>query len=232
MSAPRLSAGVVLWDFDGTLAHRPGMWRAALLGALDAVAPGHGVTAEALRPGLRDAFPWHRPHLPHSEFTEADAWWAALHPVLARAYRAAGIARPVAEQATALVRDVYLDPAAWVVFEDAEPALARLAAAGWTHAVLSNHVPELPALVDALGLRRWIGPVLTSGLLGHEKPHRAAFAAALDALGRPGRVVMVGDDAEADVAGARAAGLPALLVRDVEGHGLSWAASRLLAMRV
>jgi phosphoglycolate phosphatase-like HAD superfamily hydrolase len=26
---------VVLWDFDGTLAHRPGMWRGCLIETLD-----------------------------------------------------------------------------------------------------------------------------------------------------------------------------------------------------
>ena len=217
----------MLWDFDGTLAHRPGLWRSALVGALDAVSPGHGVTGDAVRPGLKDGFPWHRPHEAHG-FTEADAWWTALHPVLARAYGGAGVARPVAEQAIARVRDVYLDPAAWVVFDDTVPALERLTAAGWSHAVLSNHVPELPRLVDALGLGRLVAPVLTSGVLGHEKPHPRAFAAALDALGRPERVVMVGDNPVADVEGARAVGLPALLVRDEPAHGLAWAADRIL----
>ena len=49
-------------------------------------------------------------------------------------------------------------------------------------------------------------------LLG--KPAPAFFKAALDSLGcAPERAVMVGDDAESDVAGARAAGLQGLLVR-------------------
>lgn len=46
------------------------------------------------------------------------------------------------------------------------------------------------------------------------KPSHAFFAAALDSLGcGPEAAVMVGDDAEADVAGAQAAGLRGLLVR-------------------
>lgn len=32
---------VLLWDFDGTLAERPGMWSGALLEVLDAEQPGH-----------------------------------------------------------------------------------------------------------------------------------------------------------------------------------------------
>jgi HAD superfamily hydrolase (TIGR01458 family) len=46
------------------------------------------------------------------------------------------------------------------------------------------------------------------------KPDGAFFAAALDALGvRPGEAAMVGDDIDADVLGAQAAGLTGVLVR-------------------
>ena len=71
------------------------------------------------------------------------------------------------------------------------------------------------------------GPLLDAGLVvaglefatGTEaevvgKPSRAYFQAALDALGaEPGEATMVGDDVEADIGGAKAAGLAAVLVR-------------------
>ena len=56
---PSVTENVVLWDFDGTLAYRDGMWRGCLVEALDEVAPGHGVIAADVKPGLRDGFPWH-----------------------------------------------------------------------------------------------------------------------------------------------------------------------------
>jgi putative hydrolase of the HAD superfamily len=68
--------GVVFWDFDGTLAYREGLWRACLVTALDEVAPGHGVTGDAIRPGLQDGFPWHRPAEPHEHLSTAGLWWA------------------------------------------------------------------------------------------------------------------------------------------------------------
>ena len=37
-----MAESVVLWDFDGTLAYRDGMWRGCLVEALAEVAPGHG----------------------------------------------------------------------------------------------------------------------------------------------------------------------------------------------
>jgi phosphoglycolate phosphatase-like HAD superfamily hydrolase len=71
---------VLVWDFDGTLAHRPGMWRGCLVETLDAHEPGHGIDAERLRPFLRDGFPWHRPQVAHPELSDPDAWWRHGRP--------------------------------------------------------------------------------------------------------------------------------------------------------
>ncbi|WP_443044957.1 HAD hydrolase-like protein [Streptomyces sp. NBC_00343] len=51
---------------------------------------------------------------------------------------------------------------------------------------------------------------------------------ALDRAGSPGRVWMVGDNAVADVAGAQALGIPAILVSPGQGDGLRPAVRRLL----
>lgn len=213
----------VLWDFDGTLAHRSaGMWSACLASALDVVAPGHGATVEALRPGLRSRFPWHTPSVGHSH-ADADAWWAALGPVLAGACAGAGVTVSSGEVAAA-VRERYTDPACWTVYDDVVPALERLAA--FRHVILSNHVPELPSLVAALGLAPHFSAVVTSAAVGWEKPHPAMFAAGLAAAGSPDEAWMVGDNAVADVAGAEAAGLRAVLVRS--GVGLEAAAGLIL----
>jgi putative hydrolase of the HAD superfamily len=211
----------VLWDFDGTLAHRTrGLWSATLLEALDAVCPGHGVPLEALRPGMRDRFPWSTPDVGHAH-ADADAWWAAFAPVLSGACVGAGVAADVAERAAAAFRDTYLDLAAWAVYDDVAPALALLE--GWRHVVVSNHVPELPALVAALGVP--VDDVVTSAAVGWEKPNPRIYAAALARAGaEPGQAWMVGDNPVADVAGARAAGLRAVLVRTGGAPGLVEAA--------
>ena len=100
--------------------------------------------------------------------------------------------------------------------------------AGWRHAVLSNHVPELERIAAGLGLDRYLDAVLCSAITGYEKPHPEAFAAALR-LRRNGEPVwMVGDNPEADVEGARRAGLPAVLVRR-DGTGLVEAAEEILS---
>lgn len=202
---------VVLWDFDGTLAHRTDRRRGALLTALDRVDPEHGVTLEDLRPGLRDGFPWHRPVVAHPQLSTSSRWWGELSERFAMTYRIAGVSDHVARRAAAEVRAAFLGLSAWAVFDDVRPALMQLAAVGWRNVILSNHVPELPELVTALGLEDLIERVITSALTGYEKPNAAMFDLALELSGRPDRVWMVGDNPSADVDGATAVGIPALL---------------------
>lgn len=92
------------------------------------------------------------------------------------------------------------------------PALQALSGAGWRHVIVSNHVPELEQLVADLGLAAHFEAVVTSALVGYEKPHPEIFRIAT-ALTGTGRTVMVGDNPVADVEGARSAGLEAHLVR-------------------
>jgi putative hydrolase of the HAD superfamily len=219
----------VLWDFDGTLAARSGRWSGCLVEAPACVAPdvAASVSVEALRAGLRSGFPWQRPAVAYG-VRDGDAWWAALAPVLAAAYQLAGVPSSVAVAAAARVRECYVDPARWVVFEDVGPALAMLGT--YRHVVLSNHVPELPALVAALGIP--VDAVVTSAAVGWEKPHAEMFAAGVAAAGSPGEVWMVGDDVGADVRGAESYGIPAILVRTGGAPGLIAAARVIAAGRV
>jgi len=205
---------LAIWDFDGTLAHRGDEtgWSLLLAEVLDREEPGHGHSAASFRPYLRDGFPWHRPDVAHPELREPEAWWASVRPLLARAYQAVGYPPERASELAQVAQHRYVDPAAWALFEDTVPALERLSAAGWTHAILSNHVPELRRIVAALGLDELVVAVSCSAETGYEKPHPRAFAALLEQL-RPVEAWMVGDNVLADVLGAEALGIPAVLVR-------------------
>jgi putative hydrolase of the HAD superfamily len=205
---------VILWDFDGTLAHRPGMWRGCLIETLDEHAAGHGIDADELRPFLRDGFPWHRPDIAHLELCEPEAWWAPVEMLLSAAYEGVGIDEGRARELARLARNRYIDASrGWQLYDDTIHVLDALRSQGWRHAILSNHVPELATLVAGLGLAPLIDVVLTSAATGYEKPNAKAFELALDRCGRPKQVWMVGDNPRADVAGAEAVGIPAILAR-------------------
>lgn len=204
----------LIWDFDGTLGYREGgAWTASLLEVLDREMPGHGVTFEALRDHLRPEFPWHTWETPHLHLATADEWWDALYPVLEGGYLGVGID---AERAVAFVREfrnVYLGLDRWRLYDDVLPTLDTLSSLGWTHVILSNHVPELGDIVRHLGLDSRIDRVFNSAEIGYEKPHPRAFEMVLETLPDVEVVWMIGDSFHADVEGAEGMGIPAIQVR-------------------
>lgn len=203
----------VLWDFHGTLVREEGGWAGALLDVLNRLEPGHRATREAITPHLQEGFPWHAPEQSHPHLSDPQEWWLAVEPIFARAFLNLGFPAPRASSLAKAVRSTYLEINRYELFDDAVSALGLLSDAGWKHVILSNHVPELPQIVAALGLDRFVDAVVTSASTGFEKPHPAAYAAGLAAAGWPALVWMVGDQAEADVLGAEQAGIPAILVR-------------------
>ena len=203
----------VFWDFHGTLADDPGGWPGALIEVLDRYVPGHGIDREEVRPFLRNGFPWHRPDKPHPELSSPDAWWENLEPLFARAYEGVGIQTAKSSQLAREVRTAYVRPERQVLFDHALGTLESLRRDGWRQIILSNHAPELPEIVDGVGLSSFFDVIITSAATGYEKPNLRAFEIALEAAGNPDMAWMVGDNPEADALGAERAGIPAILVR-------------------
>lgn len=218
-------AKVILWDFDGTLGYRDGGWSATLLDVLRTDRPETRATREDARALLRAGFPWHTPSVPHTDIRSADEWWARLTPVLARAFAGVGADKERCPDLVRQFRTRLCDSHAWRLYDDAVPVLTRLAAQGWTHRILSNHVPELEGIVRALGLSQLVKSVFCSALTGYEKPHPEAFRVPLRTFPTDSVVWMVGDNAEADVLGAEACGIPAILVRGPDARAKRYSQS-------
>ena len=126
-----MSDRLVLWDFDGTLAHRTGMWRGAMIETLDEHLPGHGVRAEQLRPFLHNGFPWHRHEQAHPELADPEAWWAPIYTLMADAYEGVGINPARARELARHARTRFVDPAhGWALFDDVIEVLTGLRAGG------------------------------------------------------------------------------------------------------
>ena len=205
---------LLIWDFDGTLAFREGMWSSALVDVARAHVPGSQATREDFAPHLKSGFFWHVPEQSHEHIGSPEEWWNLISPVLVRALTAVtGITPTRADGLMPVVRSTFVNPRHWSLFEDVLPCLQTLSSQGWNHVVLSNHVPELPELVQALGLTPHIAKVFNSATLGYEKPHAKAFAAVREAFPSASTAWMIGDNYNADILGAEAAGLKAILVR-------------------
>jgi putative hydrolase of the HAD superfamily len=113
-----------------------------------------------------------------------------------------------------LVDSIRLDP-----YPDAPPALGDLGENGLRLVVVSNWDCSLPAVLDRVGLGQLLDGVVSSAVAGARKPDPAIFESALELAGcSADQALHVGDTAEEDVAGARAAGIRALLI-DRSGNG-------------
>lgn len=152
------------------------VWSDTLIEVLRQEMPECVATVEAIRPHLRIGLPWHHPEQMRTPHEAAEAWWAALIPVFERAFRdGARLGAHDALRMAQRVRDVYVCPDCWHLFDDTLPCLRALTASGWQHVVLSNHVLELPSLIEVLGLTSHIRQVFNSAHTGVEKPHPQAF---------------------------------------------------------
>ena len=87
--------------------------------------------------------------------------------------------------------------------------LVRRLAAVAPVAVVTNGPPDIQRLkIEQSGVGPYLADVVISGEVGAGKPDPAIFALALERLGAdPGAAVMIGDNWERDVLGARALGM-------------------------
>jgi putative hydrolase of the HAD superfamily len=166
--------------------------------------------------GSRDHF-WGDPE--RSRLARQDMF-AARRAILAQTFEQIGfsseseLVREVAD-AYSSEREARVAP-----FPGALDALAELRRRGHRLGLLTNGGARLQrAKIDRYDLAQFFDAIRVEGEVGIGKPMAAAFAGALAALGASGEpAAMIGDDLEADIAGAQAAGLEAVWV-DHPGRG-------------
>lgn len=108
------------------------------------------------------------------------------------------------------------------LYPDVEPTLGGLKKDRYTLGLVSNAPADTGRVVKALGLMRYLDSVIISGAVGFSKPNPEIFRIALKDVGaEPAEAVHVGDLYDADIVGARNAGITGLLIdRDAAARGL------------
>ena len=111
-------------------------------------------------------------------------------------------------------REALVSSLAFRAFPDAAPALRDLRGRGLRLVVVSNWDCSLRQVLANAGLLELVDDAVSSAEAGAAKPDPAPFRAGLAAAGcDPDEAVHVGDSEDNDIAGARAAGVRAVLLR-------------------
>lgn len=196
---PRLR--LVLFDLGGTLLRldKPEVfWR---LLAED----GAGVPFELVWHAFHRAFRFFMQRRPHMWRSGAELRDRAI---LNHVIRELGVTVNAETMRRALQRSDH-----WTLFGDTLEAVDGLRARGYRTGLITNWDSSARALLAGMGLARRLDPVVVSSEVGREKPDPGIFRLALERAGvPPAAALYVGDNYWDDVAGARAAGVGAILV--------------------
>jgi HAD superfamily hydrolase (TIGR01662 family) len=101
----------------------------------------------------------------------------------------------------------------WVLEEDTLPTLQKLETDGYRMGLISNagDDEDVQQLASRFGIAQYFDFILTSAACSYRKPHPRIFELALSNwYFLPSEAVMIGDNLDADIRGAKAAGLYAI----------------------
>ena len=163
---------------------------------------GVEVSEEAAAAAMKAEITYYRAHLHEGRDP------ASLHDLRVRAAAAMEPALGLNPGVDALLAALHFR-----AYPDVVPALRELRARGLRLIVVSNWDHSLHERLDETGIAALVDGAVASAEFGHAKPDAAIFAHAVELAGVPPEAALhVGDSPDADVAGALAAGLRAVLV--------------------
>lgn len=207
-----MSKKVIFWDFDGTLTVPGHMWSLNVLRALKKVWPEAPHTQDEMRQCVVNAgFTWHTPLEDHTK-SVGEQFWIDLHEHFREEMEKLGIEPGIAREAAYNVRGEILRLENFTLQPDAATVLEKCREMGYENHLLSNNYPELPEIVNALGLTEYFADMVVSGIEGYDKPNQKLYDIAKQRAGNPSVAYMVGDNPIADIAGGKEAGLTTILV--------------------
>ncbi len=136
-------------------------------------------------------------------------WWKTL---VSDVFSLSG-AFPRFDEYFAVLFGFFAQAEAWKLYPETIETLEKLKEHGLTLGVISNFDSRLFGLLDGLGIAQFFDPVVISTQVGAAKPEAAIFAQALSQTGlQASEAIHIGDSYDADIIGARTAGLTPVLV--------------------
>jgi putative hydrolase of the HAD superfamily len=195
-----------MFDAVGTLMHpQPGV---AEVYASAGRRFGSRLTADEIHPRFQAAWAAAPQSLETSEARERARWRSVVAHVFQDAVPAAALDALFSE-----LWDHFAQGPYWELFPDVLPACQKLEQRGYLLGVASNFDGRLLQVLARWPLLAHCPRVFYSSQLGYAKPDPRFFTAICERLSTsPGEMLLVGDDAEIDIAAARSAGWQAVQI--------------------
>jgi putative hydrolase of the HAD superfamily len=231
MRKEKMMDKVIFWDFHGTLAYNDWMFSKALLKVLQRFEADTVINLNDFKNKPMVGFPWQDPEKEYLHLTKGDAWWKHAEKIFENCYRGLNLSEEMAANLAKMVREELIRVDEFILYEDSVEMLKYFKDKGYSNVILSNHIPELPAIVEELGLSEYILDCISSANIGYEKPNPKLFHYALEKYSHPNEVWMVGDSITADVKGAESAGIKGILVRSDYKAGVGRSAKDLRGLK-
>jgi len=222
---------VIFWDFHGTLAYNDWMISKALYKVITKNEPNTNIGIEDFKKKPLMGFPWQDHEKEYLHLTAGNAWWKHAERIFIDCYKELNIIEEKAIEYAEQVREQLIKVDEFTLYEDTIEMLNYFKEKGYSNIILSNHIPELPRIVEELGLSTYLIDCISSANVGYEKPNAKIYEHALEKYNDPKDVWMVGDSVAADVKGPENAGIKGILVRSKEEEGIRYHSNDLLGLR-
>jgi putative hydrolase of the HAD superfamily len=202
----------ILWDFDGTLAYRDGMWSGTLFSVLEK--NNLNISLEKIKPYLTSGFTWHNPQLSHKEIFKGKSWWEYYENYFENIFVKLGIQTEMAIELSKQIKIEYMDKTKWHIYNDVIKALEKTIENGNRNIIASNHIPKLNEIVNGLEINKYFIKIYSSGNIGYEKPNKRFYEHILNEEKiSTGDCIIIGDSYESDIKGGENTEIKSILVR-------------------
>lgn len=222
---------VIFWDFQDTLAHNDWMISKALYKTLIKNEPNTNIIIDDFKKKPLKGFPWQEPEKGYLHLSNSNAWWKNAEGIFLDCYKEFNIIEEKAIKYARQVREELIKADEFILFEDSIEILNYFKNKGYSNIILSNHIPELPKIVENLGLSPYLIDCISSANVGYEKPNPRIYEYALEKYNIKEEVWMVGDSITSDVKGPEKAGIKGVLVRSESIDGIVYYSKELLGLR-
>lgn len=221
----------IFWDFQDTLAHNDWMVSKALYKVIAENEASLDLQIEDFKKKPLKGFPWQDYTKEYLHLSNCEAWWKNAEDIFLNCYKEFNISEDKARIYAKMVREELIKPEEFTLFEDSIETLKYFKEIGYSNVILSNHIPELPNIVEQLGLSEYLLDCISSANVGYEKPNLKIYEYALKRHNYPKDVWMVGDSITSDVRGPQALGIKGILVRSEKVDGVLYCSENLLGLK-